>query len=111
MKHCEELYETICDKSNHSAFKLDELKRIAITFHSSKGLEFEQVILFASDYTLYRDEDVYNHYVAVTRAKSKLILLCFYNDQRSSTYVENIKKILAESNLRMQNIATIKCFK
>lgn len=110
-RHCEQLYETICDESNHSAFKIAELKRIAITFHSSKGLEFEQVILFASDYTLYKDEDVYNHYVAVTRAKSKLILLCFYNDQRSSRYVENIKKILAESNLRMQNIATIEYFK
>ena len=110
-RHCEQLYETICDESNYSAFKIAELKRIAITFHSSKGLEFEQVILLASDYTLYKDEDVYNHYVAVTRAKSKLILLCFYNDQRSSRYVENIKKILAESNLRMQNIATIEYFK
>lgn len=110
-RHCEQLYETICDESNHSAFKIDELKRIAITFHSSKGLEFDQVILFASDYPLEKNEDIYNHYVAVTRAKSKLILLCFYNDQGSSTYVESIKKILAESNLRMQNIATIECFK
>lgn len=110
-RHCEQLYETICDESNHSAFKIDELKRIAITFHSSKGLEFDQVILFASDYPLEKNEDIYNHYVAVTRAKSKLILLCFYKDQGSSTYVKNIKKILAESNLRMQNIATIECFK
>lgn len=111
VSHCKKLYETICDESNHSAFKIDELKRIAITFHSSKGLEFDQVILFASDYPLEKNEDIYNHYVAVTRAKSKLILLCFYNDQGSSTYVKNIKKILAESNLRMQNIATIECFK
>lgn len=111
VSHCKKLYETISDESNHSAFKIDELKRIAITFHSSKGLEFDQVILFASDYPLEKNEDIYNHYVAVTRAKSKLILLCFYNDQGSSTYVKNIKKILAESNLRMQNIATIECFK
>lgn len=111
VSHCKKLYETICDESNHSAFKIDELKRIAITFHSSKGLEFDQVILFASDYPLEKNEDIYNHYVAVTRAKSKLILLCFYNDEKSLTFVQNIKNILAESNLKMKNIATIARFK
>lgn len=50
--HCKRLYRTICDKRYHSAFKIDDLKRIAITFHSSKGLEFEQVIMFVSDYRL-----------------------------------------------------------
>lgn len=33
--HCKRLYRTICDKRYHSAFKIDDLKRIAITFHSS----------------------------------------------------------------------------
>lgn len=42
---------------------------------SSKGLEFEQVVLFVSDYRLSSEEDVYNHYVAATRAKTKLILV------------------------------------
>ena len=59
--HCQKVYETICDSKFHPAFNMDELKRIAITFHSSKGLEFEQVILFVSDYrlateTVKRDE-------------------------------------------------------
>lgn len=34
VSHCKKLYETISDESNHSAFKIDELKRIAITDYS-----------------------------------------------------------------------------
>lgn len=48
--HCERLYRTNCDERYHPAFNIDDLKRTTITFHSSKGLEFEQVILFVSDY-------------------------------------------------------------
>ena len=80
--HCERLYRTICDKRYHSAFKIDDLKRIAITFHSSKGLEFEQVIMFVSDYRLSSEQDIYNHYVAATRAKSKLIMVYINDDWR-----------------------------
>ena len=42
-EHCKKVYETICDKKFHPAFNIDGLQRIAITFHSSKGLEFDQV--------------------------------------------------------------------
>jgi ATP-dependent exoDNAse (exonuclease V) beta subunit len=41
--HCKKLFETIIDKKYHSAFNIDGLNRIAITFHSSKGLEFDQL--------------------------------------------------------------------
>lgn len=68
-EHCKKVYETICDPKFHPAFNMDELKRIAITFHSSKGLEFEQVVLFVSDYKLSSEEDVYNHYVAPQELK------------------------------------------
>ena len=76
-------------------------------FHSSKGLEFDQVILFVSDYTLETDQDICNHYVAATRAKSKLILVHISGDRKAAIYVKNIKKILAESNLTMRKIATV----
>ena len=54
--HCDKLYRTICDKRYHPAFDIEGLKRIAITFHSSKGLEFDQVILFVSDYRLSSEQ-------------------------------------------------------
>ena len=83
------------------------MKRIAITFHSSKGLEFEQVIMFVSDYRLSSEQDIYNHYVAVTRAKSKLIMVYINEDQNAKQFAKNINKILAESNLKMSNVATV----
>ena len=51
-EHIDKLFETICDSSYHVAFEPDKYKHIATTFHSSKGLEFEQVIVFAEDYSL-----------------------------------------------------------
>lgn len=105
--HCERLYRTICDKRYHPAFNIDDLKRIAITFHSSKGLEFEQVILFVSDYKLSSEQDIYNYYVAVTRAKTKLIMVYINDARNAKQFAQNINEILAESNLKMSDVATI----
>lgn len=106
-EHCEKLYRTICDKRCHSAFYIDDLKRISITFHSSKGLEFEQVILFVSDYRLSSEEDIYNHYVAVTRAKSKLIMVYINGDRNARQFANNINSILLKSNLKMSDVALV----
>jgi superfamily I DNA/RNA helicase len=105
--HCQKVYETICDQRFHPAFNMDELKRIAITFHSSKGLEFEQVILFVSDYRLASEEDIYNHYVAATRAKTKLILVYINSDWNAVQFAKNINKILGKSDLKMKDVATV----
>lgn len=106
-EHCERLYRTICDKRYHPAFNIDDLNRIAITFHSAKGLEFEQVILFVSDYRLSSEQDIYNHYVAATRAKSKLIMVYINGDWNASQFAKNINGILSESNLKMKDVATV----
>ena len=74
-KHIKKLYETIINECYHSAFEPEKYDHITITFHSSKGLEFDQVIIFAEDYRLGKASDVYNHYVAATRAKSKMIIV------------------------------------
>lgn len=105
--HCQKVYETISNQRFHPAFNIDELQRIAITFHSSKGLEFEQVILFVSDYRLSREEDIYNHYVAATRAKSKLILVYIDGDGNAYQFAQNINKLLTKSNLKMKDVATV----
>ena len=86
---------------------IDGLQRIAITFHSSKGLEFDQVVLFASDYRLATEQDICNHYVATTRAKSKLILIYTSDDKNAEIYAKNIISLLAKSHLKMRDIATV----
>ena len=106
-EHCKKLYETISNKKYHSSFNVDALDRIAITFHSSKGLEFEQVVLFVSDYKLSNEQEIYNHYVAATRAKTRLIMVYINEDWYSKQYAKNINCILKESNLKMSDIATI----
>lgn len=81
-EHIIKLINTILNKKYHSAFKLDEIRSVSMTLHSSKGLEYDQVIIFASDYNLENKEDINNHYVAVTRAKSKLIIINFIGDKK-----------------------------
>lgn len=105
--HCAKLFETISDPKYYPAFNMDKLDRIAITFHSSKGLEFEQVVLFVSDYKLSNDQEIYNHYVAATRAKTKLVMVYINDDWYSKQYAKNINQILAESELKMRSIATV----
>ena len=106
-EHCDRLYRTIYDKRYHPAFNIDGLKRISITFHSSKGLEFEQIILFVSDYGLSNEQEIYNYYVATTRAKSKLIMVYINDDCNAAQFAKNINRILAESSLKMRDVATV----
>ena len=101
--HLKKLYQTITDTKYHVAFEAEKYQHIAITFHSSKGLEFEQVIIFAEDYRLSDESSLCNHYVAVTRAKSKLIIVKL-NNFNANCFQSNIAKILAKSNLRIENI-------
>ena len=74
-EHITKLYKTIIDETYHPAFQIEEYRSIAITFHSSKGLEFDQVLIFADDYILNDESSIYNHYVATTRAKNRLIII------------------------------------
>lgn len=106
-EHCQRLYTTITDTKYHPSFSIDRLQRIAITFHSSKGLEFDQVILFVSDYRLLNEQEIYNHYVAATRAKSKLIMVYIHGDGYAAQFARNISGIMAESGLKITDVATI----
>ena len=83
--HLKKLYKTIIDENNHYYFLQDGIQNISMTFHSSKGLEFDQVILFAEDYNLYHEDSIYNHYVAATRAKDRLIIV-YLGENRDKTF-------------------------
>ena len=70
-------------------------------------MEFDQVVLFVSDYRLSKEQDIYNHYVAATRAKTKLIMVYIHGDRYAAQFVTNINRIMAESSLKMTDIVTI----
>jgi superfamily I DNA/RNA helicase len=77
-QHIESLFETIVDPQYAVALNPEKPKHCTLTLHSSKGLEFDQVVLFIEDYAhngTINNEHINNHYVACTRAKSKLIIV------------------------------------
>ncbi len=104
--HIERLYNTIIDTKYHVAFEPDKYQHIAITFHSSKGLEFEQVIVFAEDFRLSDMASIYNHYVAVTRAKSKLIIVKL-NNYNANCFQANLNNLFAQSGLKLGDIVSL----
>ena len=100
---------TINDEEYHAAFKMDELQHVSITFHSSKGLEFDQVIVFANDYQLDDNDSICNHYVAVTRAKSRVIIvkLCDYKQYNGMKYFDNLTKMFEKAGIRPDDVMQI----
>jgi superfamily I DNA/RNA helicase len=77
-QHIEKLYETATDDKYAVALNQEKPLHCTLTLHSSKGLEFEQVILFIEDYAHSGNvglEHINNHYVACTRARTKLIII------------------------------------
>ena len=78
-----------------------------MTFHSSKGLQFDQVIIFVEDYNLRDEISFYNHYVATTRAKSKLIFISIKENYGTEMFYQNITKRLEKSGLTLGKLVTI----
>ena len=74
--HLEKLFKKISDSQYAVALSLELPLHSVLTLHKSKGLEFEQIIIFFEDYKIFNKPiDMRNHYVACTRAKSKLIII------------------------------------
>lgn len=103
--HLKKLYTTISDSSFHAAYEADKYQHTAITFHSSKGLEFDQVIVFAEDYRLSDMPSIYNHYVAVTRAKSKLIIVKL-NNYNANCFQTNLENLFNQHQLHTRDLLT-----
>lgn len=80
--------ETILNKEYDNAYNGNRYKHKIMTIHSSKGLEFEQVVLYASNFKLHLNKDKNEHYVATTRARDRLVI--FLNDRNYITYVNDI---------------------
>ena len=105
-EHLEKLYRTVSDTSFHIAFESEKYQHIAITFHSSKGLEFDQVIVFAGDYRLSDMPSIYNHYVSVTRAKSKLIIVKF-NEYNANCFQTNLTQLFYQKGLSISDVVSL----
>jgi len=105
-EHLEKLYRTVSDTSFHVAFESEKYQHIAITFHSSKGLEFDQVIVFAGDYRLSDMPSIYNHYVSVTRAKSKLIIVKF-NEYNANCFQTNLTQLFSQKGLSISDVVSL----
>lgn len=108
-EHIDSLYETITSPRYAVALSPEKPSHCTLTFHSSKGLEFDQVILFAEDYAHNGNvsaEHINNHYVACTRAKEKLIII----DTKSPDAVavkEKIWSFLSAENIPYNSIVTL----
>lgn len=103
--HIEKLYNTISNTKYHVAFEPDKYRHIAITFHSSKGLEFEQVIVFAEDYQLSNIASICNHYVAVTRGKNKLVIVRL-NKYKADCFQKNLDSLFAQSGVKIGDVVS-----
>ncbi len=69
------LTETLTNSNYKICFVPNDSKFKVMTVFGSKGLEFEQVVAFGRDYDLENEERLNAHYVAVTRAKEKMIII------------------------------------
>ncbi|MCL1994608.1 MAG: ATP-dependent helicase [Defluviitaleaceae bacterium] len=77
-KNIDRLFETVNDKQYTVSVDTDLPLHCAMSLHKSKGLEFDQAVIFLEDYAhngKVEPSHINNHYVACTRAKSKLIIV------------------------------------
>lgn len=91
--------ETILNDKYDNSYNGIEYKHKIMTIHSSKGLEFEQVLLHANDFKLHLKKDKNEHYVATTRAKDRLVIYL------NNDYLNHVNDVVKSSDL--YNISNI----
>lgn len=96
------LYQVINDEKFIPTYNVDKYSHIITTIHASKGLEFDQVIIQASDYDLSNEDDLYLHYVAVSRPKERLLVII--QDNCAKSYIRNITTNIAKAQTLGINI-------
>ncbi|MDU8967593.1 UvrD-helicase domain-containing protein [Clostridium tertium] len=94
--------KSIQDSKYDNSFNGKSFKHNVMTIHSSKGLEFEQVVMYASDFKIHWNRDLNEHYVAVTRAKSKVIIVLDDNN-----YIKEVCNIVKSLGLEISKIIKI----
>ncbi len=98
-RECNILYSVVCDPLYEATYNSQKYKHIISTIHASKGLEYKQVIIQASDYNLNIDEDKDLHYVAVSRPQNRLLIVIDYNTYNGKNYIREISRDVNKTNL------------
>lgn len=84
----------IKDKSVHIIYNMHKAKNLVMTMHSSKGMEFEVVIVFAETLFKYTTLDDNLNYVSMSRGKEKLGII--YSDT-DGQYINSVCSRLTTS--------------
>jgi superfamily I DNA/RNA helicase len=87
------LFSVVNDPKYIPFYNLSKYKLTTSTIHSSKGLEFEQVIIMGNEYNFTNDNDRFLHYVAVSRPRDRLLIL-LKNNYRGQKYLEEIRNVI-----------------
>lgn len=94
--------KTIKDSKYDNSFNGNVFKHNVITIHSSKGLEFDQIVMCASDFRIHWNRDLNEHYVSVTRAKSKVIIVL-----DDDNYIKKVSNIVNNLGLELADVIKI----
>ncbi len=102
------LFEVVNDERYIPSYNEHLYKHTTSTIHSSKGLEYEQVIIVGNDFNFSSDNDRYLHYVAVSRPQSRLLVL-IYDDVRGKNYLRELNRVVNKTadlgfNVKLQNV-------
>lgn len=109
-KEISKLYEVVNDDKFCPTYNQDSFKLTSGTIHSSKGLEFEQVVINAQDYNLSNEGMIYLHYVAISRPEERLLIIA--KNSIFSRYKGYINTVISrtselEITINMKNVVKI----
>lgn len=103
------LFKVINDEKYIPTYNQDRYKLTSGTIHSSKGLEFEQVIINAQDYDMSRDGINYLHYVAISRPEERLLIIAQSGSMvRYKSYIEYVISKTQELGIEIELEKVIK---
>lgn len=103
------LFDVINDEQYIATYNQSNYKHTCGTIHSSKGLEFNQVIINAGDFNFQKEGTNFLHYVAITRPESRLLIIG--NSHQSESYMSYVRQAIFQSNQLQNNIELNKVLK
>ena len=100
-KEIEKLKETITDSQYEKSYNSDMYERIVTTIHSSKGLQYNQVIINSDNYIRnYKFKNLELHYVAITRPEERLLVIFNQNSRKADTYLRTIREAMRKIEIK-----------
>ncbi|MGG0789879.1 UvrD-helicase domain-containing protein [Peribacillus simplex] len=94
----EKFCQSVCNNQYDIAFRITEEKHKVMTVFASKGLEFDQVISFSKYYNIANNQGLENHYVCVTRAKNKFVMVL-----DDDSYYQHLEYLARENSIKNVN--------